>query len=141
MLLWFIGGGFTIVWFVFHDRALPALTLTVGVLAPDVIDGVAGRLVTHSVVIAVGVMIVAMLATIGRRQQRKRLLMVPFGMMLHLVLDGVFSSTDVFWWPLTGAGSDHRSLPSLDRPWWMIVAMELLGLWGIVAFARRREEV
>lgn len=141
MLLWFIGGAFTIVWFVFHDTALPALSLAVGVLVPDVIDGVAGRLVTHSIVVAVGVMVIAMLATIGRRQLRKRLLMVPFGMMLHLVLDGVFSSTDVFWWPLTGAAPDHRSLPSLDRPWWMIVAMEVLGLWGIVGFARRRQGV
>ena len=133
MLFWFVGGALTIVWYVFSDPAIPVVPLVAGVLMPDVVDGISRRLVLHSMVLAVGLMAIVMLATFGRRPVRRKLLMVPFGMLLHLVLDGIFARTKVFWWPLSGGSPVRASLPSFDRRWWVIVLLEVIGLIGIRA--------
>ena len=68
MLLWFIGGSLVIAWLVFHDPAIDYRVLLLGVLLPDVVDGlVGGARVLHSVVFSVALLVVVMLATIGRR--------------------------------------------------------------------------
>ena len=43
------------------------------------------------------------------------LLGLPIGMFLHLVFDGAWNNTDVFWWPFTGWAFDDDPLPELDR--------------------------
>lgn len=50
-------------------------------------------------------------------------------MFLHLVFDGAFTSTDVFWWPFTG-GSFDESLPVAQR-WGLNIVLEAIGLVGI----------
>ena len=34
-------------------------------------------------------------------------------MLLHLVFDGVWNDTDLFWWPLGGWGFDDAALPEV----------------------------
>jgi hypothetical protein len=52
-------------------------------------------------------------------------------MFLHLVLDGVWTRTDLFWWPAFGWGFGDERPPELSRGA-LVVVMELAGaaaLW------------
>lgn len=138
MLFWFLGGAFLIAWLVFRDPAFDYRLLLVGVLAPDVIDGVlGGARIAHSLTFSVALLAVVMLGTIGHRQLRRRLVALPIGTLLHLVLDGAFAATGVFWWPFSGIGFDgDPALPSVERGLWNVL-LELVGI-GILVWAWRR---
>jgi hypothetical protein len=126
VLLWFVGGAIVAVWYVFRDPTFDLRVLVLGVLLADLVEipmGGAGPL--HSVLVSVIVLIGVVLATIGRRKARKRLLALPIGMMLHLVLDGAFTRPEVFWWPFLGDPGDI-AVPSVDRGWWN-VGLEIIG--------------
>ncbi len=127
MLLWFVGGSALIVWNVFRDPAIDYRMLALGSLLPDVLDVATGHRVAHSITVSIAVLVVLMLGTIGRRPLRKRLLMLPIGMLLHLALDGVFQSTRTFWWPIGGLSPVTGHIPSFDRGVLLNVAFELAG--------------
>lgn len=137
MLLWFVVPTVLAVFSIFRDASLDYRLIALGAVLPDLIDGVVARRMAwlHSVVVVVAVLFVVMGATVGRRPLRKRLLAVPIGMFGHLLFDGAWLTKEAFWWPVI-RGADHR-LPTLDRPWWLLIAQELLGLVGLVYFARR----
>ena len=149
MLLWFLGTALVSVWFVFRDPNFDYRPLAVGALLPDLVDVPFGQSRwAHSLTVSIGVMAVIMVVTAGRKPARKPLLAIPIGMMLHLVWDGAFSATNVFWWPFSGDWGDTR-VPSLERGWWNIV-LELLGAaalywawrrFGLDGAERRREFV
>ncbi len=137
MLLWFCAMSCLIVWFVFRDPSMDYRLVMVGAVAPDVIDGLGGGARgMHSVTAGVIVLVVVVLATPGRarRARRKRWLAVPIGMFLHLLLDGAFTDTKVFWWPVTGWAFTDAALPTVDRGLGFGLALELAGLgviwWG-----------
>ena len=131
MLLWFFGTALVSVWYVFSDPGFDYRLLLVGSLLPDLIDVPFGQARwAHSLTVAVGALALVMLVTAGRRPIRRVLLGLPIGMLLHLVWDGAFASTKVFWWPFSGDWGDV-AVPSLDRPV-LGVVMELAGaamLW------------
>jgi hypothetical protein len=139
VLFWFIGCSCAIVWNVFRDPGIDYRVLALGSLTPDVIDLATGHRVAHALTTAVVALVVLMMATIGRKALRRRLLMLPIGMLLHLVLDGVFSSTRTFWWPASGLRPVVGHLPSLDRPIVLNAAFELVGLLILRWFWRRFE--
>jgi membrane-bound metal-dependent hydrolase YbcI (DUF457 family) len=115
MVLWFAGGAFAVVWAVFKDPAIDHRLVIAGALLPDVIDAwTGGRWVAHTVLFSIVLLTVVMLATRGRRLLRRRLLAVPIGTFLHLVLDGMWTDRHTFWWPLYGAHITGR-LPSVSR--------------------------
>jgi hypothetical protein len=127
MLLWFLGTALVSVWYVFTDPRFDYRLLLVGAVLPDVIDvpfGNAGW--AHSLTVAVGALVLVMLVTAGRKPVRRLLLGLPIGMLLHLVFDGAFASTKVFWWPFSGSWGSVR-VPSLERAWWLDLLMELAG--------------
>jgi len=146
VLLWFLGGALVIAWTVFRDPALDYRLVLVGAVLPDLLDApFGGARIAHSVVASVVLLVVVMLATIGRRNLRRHLLALPIGTFLHLVLDGVFTAAQVFWWPLS-SGFGDAVLPSVARGW-LNVAFEVAGavalVWGWRRFglsdpARRR---
>jgi hypothetical protein len=126
MFLWFIGTAVVSVWYVFRDPRFDYRMLAVGSILPDVIDLPGGHAHwAHSLTVAVGTLILVMLVTVGRRPIRRLLLAVPIGMLMHLVWDGAFASTKVFWWPFTGSWGNVR-VPSLQRGW-LNVAFEAAG--------------
>lgn len=128
MFFWFIGTAVLSVWFVFRDPAFDFRTLVIGALLPDVIDGVwGGARMLHSITASVTILVIVMLATVGRRPIRKRLLAIPIGMFLHLIYDGVFNNTKVFWWPFSGLSFSDDRLPVVDRGM-LNVAFEIAGL-------------
>jgi hypothetical protein len=147
MFLWFIGTAPATVWLVFRDPRFDYRLLAVGALLPDVIDLPARQARwAHSLTVAVGVLVVVMVVTAGRKPVRRLLLALPIGMLLHLVFDGAFSATQVFWWPFAGGWGEQR-LFSLERGWWN-VPLEIAGaaiLWrawrtfGLAEAERRRE--
>lgn len=136
MFLWFLGAGLATVWFVFTDPRFDYRLLFVGVLLPDLIDAPFGEARwAHSLAVAVGTLVLAMLVTAGRKPIRRLLLGLPIGMLLHLVWDGAFTATKVFWWPFIGSWG-HTRVPSLERGW-LNVVLEVIGA-AIVVWAWQR---
>lgn len=127
MLLWFVGTAWVAVWFVFRDERFDYRLLAAGALLPDAVDIVTGGAwVMHSVTAAVAALALVMIATRGRRAARRHALAVPIGMFMHLVFDGAFAATTVFWWPFGGLSFGGEPLPSFSR-WGANIALEILG--------------
>jgi len=148
MLLWFVGLAVVLVWTVFQSPALDVRFVTVGVLLPWLDGLTGGPFVLHTLAGSVGLLTAVMLLTRDRRLVRRRWLGLPIGTFLHLVLDGAWSRTALFWWPAQGGGAFDGRLPELDRPVGAIVVLELAGAvagwWAWRTFAlddpgRRRE--
>jgi hypothetical protein len=138
VLLWFFGGAFAIVWNVFHDPALDHRLVLLGAILPDVVDApFGGARWAHSLTVPVVALLLVMVATRGRRRLRRQLLALPIGLFLHLVLDGAWSNTDVFWWPVSGWSPAGDGLPSFDRPVSIVIVQELIGLAALVWAYRR----
>ena len=136
MLLWFLGTALLTVWYVFTDPRFDYRLLLVGAVLPDVIDLPEGHAKwAHSLTVAVGVLVAVMVVTAGRKPIRRLLLGLPIGMLLHLVFDGAFASTKVFWWPFSGSWGSVR-VPSVQRGWWDL-PLEAIGAF-IVRWIWRR---
>lgn len=128
MLLWFLGASVATVWWVFRDDRFDYRVLALGALAPDVIDlAVGGATMAHSVNLSIVVLTIVMIATRRGSPTRRRWLALPIGMFLHLVFDGVFNNTTLFWWPLAGVDLSGVEVPSLARMGWNPV-LEAVGL-------------
>ncbi len=137
MLLWFLGTALVSVWYVFTDPRFDYRLLLLGALLPDLIDVPSGQARwAHSLTVAVGVLTLVMLVTAGRKPIRRFLLGLPIGMLLHLVFDGAFASTGVFWWPFSGSWGDVQ-VPSLERALWLNALMEVAGAALLVWTYRR----
>jgi hypothetical protein len=138
MFLWFIGTAVISVWYVFGDARFDYRLLAVGALIPDAIDLPGGRARwAHSLTVAVATLVVVMVITAGRKPIRRLLLAAPIGMLMHLVWDGAFASTKVFWWPFSGSWGNVR-VPSLQRGWWNVL-FEVIGAAILVWMWRRCE--
>jgi hypothetical protein len=146
VFLWFIGTAVITVWYVFRDPRFDYRLLIVGAVLPD-LDAVAGGMRwMHSLAFSVTLLLVVMVVSVGHKARRKLLLGLPIGTFLHLVFDSAWATTEVFWWPFTGASIGDEPLPSAQRGWWN-VPLEMIGLailvwvWrtaGLSDAARRR---
>lgn len=127
MFLWFLGTAAIAVWFVFRDDHFDYRVLALGAVLPDIIDGVTGGAwVMHSVVSSVVLLAVVMAVARRGTVRRRRWLALPIGTFFHLVFDGAFNNTRVFWWPFGGLGFHNTNLPSFDR-FGLDVLMEIAG--------------
>ena len=128
MFLWFLGTAIAAVWFVFRDPRFDYRLLCLGAVLPDVVDApFGGARAFHSITISIGALLAVVIASAGRKRWRKRALAVPIGMMLHLVFDGAYSNTRLFWWPIGGLSFRDDPLPSVARGWFDVV-LEVIGL-------------
>ena len=122
MILWFAGVSFVFVWWVFRSPALDY------------------RLVMLGAVLPVGEFLlgILMLATQMRRLVRRRWIGIPIGMMMHLVLDGIWARPKAFWWPFFGVDFESGGLPEFGHSRAISVLLELVGLvcfvWAWKAF-------
>ena len=134
MLLWYVGMSILIVANVFRSAGVDYRLIAVGSMLPLLIDLPVGhRAFGHTLLFAVGMLLVVMVATIGRpRLLRRRLLCLPIGVFCGLVLSGAFANGDLFLWPLGGTGfGDEALLPAA----WIVLLEEIVGLvacWWIV---------
>jgi hypothetical protein len=131
VFLWFAGGAFLLVWLVFRSPAIDYRLVIVGALLPLVELPFGTPRVLHSVTGSVVVLGLAMVMAPRRRLAQRRLVAIPIGMFVHLLLDGVWTDTDAFWWPFTGLGWSDARLPELERGAFNVL-LELAGaaaLW------------
>lgn len=132
MILWFAGVSFVFVWWVFRSPALDYRLVMLGSILPVGEFVFGGPRVLHALVAPVALMGILMLATQRRRLVRRRWIGVPIGMMMHLVLDGIWTRPDNFWWPFAGLGFGRDQLPELGRPLGITILLELIGLGCLV---------
>lgn len=133
MVLWFAGLSLVLAWNVFRDPALDHRLVVLGALLPDLVEAPFGRAgPLHSLAGAVAVLAAIMAVTVGRRHLRRRLLALAIGLFFHLVLDGIWMTPQVFWWPLEGLGFGDVAVPVSDRALPITLAMEVAGLASLV---------
>ena len=127
MFLWFLGTAAIAVWFVFRDDRFDYRVLALGALLPDVIDvATGGAWVMHSVVTSVAILAAVMAVARRGTVRRRRWLALPIGTFFHLVFDGAFNNTRLFWWPFGGLSFNDINIPSFDRLG-LNVVLELAG--------------
>ena len=138
MILWFAGVSFVFVWWVFRSPALDYRLVMLGSILPvgEVVFG--GPRWLHTLVAPVALLAILMLATQRRRLVRRRWIGIPIGMLMHLVLDGVWARPKVFWWPFLGTAFPGGGLPELEHPIVLTVVLEVIGagclVWAWRAF-------
>lgn len=136
MFFWFIGVGTVLVVLVFQSPALDYRMVMLGSVLPLLDAATGGMWVLHTLLAAVSALVLVMVLTRHRRLVRRRWLGIPIGLFVHLVLDGVWTNTEVFWWPLFGASFARDTLPEVDRGALSLV-LEVIGL-AAIAWAWRR---
>jgi hypothetical protein len=115
VLLWFAGMSVLGVVTVFQSPGIDYRLVMVGAVLP-VAEGALGHpWVLHTLVGPVVVFGVTMLATRHRRLLRRRLLGLPIGLFAHLVLDGSWTRSHLFWWPFLGRSFGRSQVPELSR--------------------------
>lgn len=148
MLLWFVGLSVVLVWVVFQSPTLDVRVVAAGALLPWLDGLTGGAWVLHTLAGSVALLTAVMLATRHRRLVRRRWLGIPIGTFLHLVLDGTWARTELFWWPFLGFDAlGDGQVPEIEHLG-VSLALELVGIalavWIIRRFElvvpRRREE-
>lgn len=123
MAAWHVAAVLFLFRWIFRDPKVDVRFLSAGALLPDVLDlGVGtviaagtyatGELWLHTLLAPTVVAVVVLLLT--RRGRRRRAWMaLAVGMFFHLLLDVMWTSTEVFLWPLFGT-----DFPSQPSPYW-----------------------
>ena len=137
MLLWFVGPSVLIVWSVFRSPSADYRVVALGSLLPLIELPFGQPRLLHSLAGAAALLVAVMAGARGQRLVQRRLLGLPIGLLLHLVLDGAWADTDAFWWPALGTTWSTAELPELGRGF-LNVLLELLGAgacwWGYRRF-------
>lgn len=133
MFFWFAGLTFVIVAWVFASPSIDYRLVIAGAVLPVVELPLGGPWALHTLLAPVVVMTGVMLVFRGRRLRQRRWLGIAIGLFFHLVLDGTWARTTLFWWPVFGTRAEAGDLPSLPAiP--VVVVMEIAGVlalgWG-----------
>jgi hypothetical protein len=145
VLFWFAGASFVLVWLVFRSPSLDYRLVMLGAILPVGELLLGGPRLLHTLLTVVGLLALVMLATQHRRLVRRRFISLPIGLLMHLVLDGIWTRAEVFWWPFFGVSFPPGGLPELERPLGVGLALELVGIgclvwcWRTFGFSDRRE--
>ncbi len=150
LILWHVATAVAAVAAVFGDPRFDYRLLLVGSVLPmlDAVTG--GRWIMHTLMFSVALVVVVMLATIGRREVRRRWLALPIGTLLYLVFSASWNDAATFWWPAGGwSALGDQDVPFVGRPWAVTAGLEVAGLalvmWGWrrarLDDPRRREEL
>lgn len=152
MAAWHLAGSLFLFRWVFRDPTVDVRFLAVGALLPDLIDMPIGTLLladrystgelwAHSL-LAPSLVVVAVMILTRRGARRRAWMALAIGMFFHLLLDGMWATTEVFLWPFFG---DFPPGPSpywsgvweraLSDPWrWMA---EAAGITYLVVLGRK----
>ncbi len=143
MVFWYLAPSIVAIHDIFRSRGLDYRLIGLGALLPLLIDAPLGYFAYgHSLIVAVAVLGLVMVGTIGRsRLLRRRLICVPIGWLCGLVLSGVFLHDVSFLWPLLG--SDFPD-DSLIPPITILVLLDAAGVavaiwaWGRFGLSDRQ---
>jgi len=138
VLVWFAVTAVLAVLLVFDSPAADHRFVALGGVLP-LVEDLSGRpWVLHTLLGAGVVLVVVMVAARGRRLVQRRLLGIPIGMLVFLVVSGTWTRAGLFWWPAFGADAVGTGAPpEFDRPGVVLVALEVLGWLGAVWIVRR----
>ena len=136
MFFWFVVTAPFLVAEIFKSPMVDYRLVAVGAALPLIEVFFGQAFVLHTLLAPVLVLTVVMLTTMNRRLVRRRLLGIPIGMFFHLVLDGTWSSSVLFWWPAFGFSLADEPVPETTGIGWRIL-LEILGI-GLAVFAYRR---
>jgi hypothetical protein len=139
MFIWFAAASFLIVVMVFDSPSVDYRMVMLGAVAPVVEGAVGGPWLLHTLAGCVVVFAIVVVATRGRRLAARRAVGVPIGLLLHLVLDGTWLSSSLFWWPFGGGRPlGEGRIPEFDHlgP---SLALEVVGVLIAVFLVRRFE--
>lgn len=139
MLIWFLVLAPVLVAEVFRSPMIDYRLVALGAALP-LVEVVIGVNVLHTLLGAVVMMAVVMLTTQKRRLIRRRLLGIPIGLFVHLVLDTSWTRAELFWWPAFGFDFGPSTLPEFDRPLAVGIVLELLGV-GAAVWAYQRYDL
>jgi len=136
VLLWFAVAAPFLVAEIFRSPMVDYRLVALGALLPVIEALIGGAFVLHTLAAPVVLMAAIMAATTGRRLLRRRLLGIPIGLFFHLVLDGTWASTALFWWPVFGWSFAGLEVPEATGLGFRIL-LEVAAV-GLAAFAWRR---
>jgi hypothetical protein len=142
MILWFAGVSFVFVWWVFRTPALDYRLVMLGSVLPIGEFVFGGPRLLHTLLAPVALLTLIMLATQKRRLVRRRWIGIAIGLLMHLVLDGIWARKEVFWFPFLGldigSGADWTGLPEFGHSFGVSMLLELIGaaclVWAWRAF-------
>jgi hypothetical protein len=165
MLLWHVGATLWLFRWIFRDPKVDVRFLFVGAILPDLIDLLVGTLFFanrystgelwfHSLLLP-SIYMAAVLLLTRRGRRRRAWMALGVGWLLHLVLDGTWTSQEVFLWPFFGWEISVGAAPywpqawsrALSDPWrWVLEAVGagyLAWLWVALGMSRpeRRAKV
>lgn len=140
MLVFFVAAAVLGVLSVFDSPAVDYRYVAAGAVLP-LAEGLTGRpLILHTLSGSVLLLCLVMLSTVGSRLRRRRLLGLPIGTFVFLVVSGAWTRTELFWWPFAGLeGIAAAPLPEFDRPPAVLVVLELLGVCAAAWLVHRYE--
>lgn len=136
MLLWFVVTAPFLVAEIFKSPMVDYRLVALGAALPLIEVFFGQAFILHTLLAPVVVLTVVMLTTMNRRLVRRRLLGIPIGMFFHLVLDGTWSSSVLFWWPLFGFSLADEPVPETTAIG-LRVLLEFAAI-GLAVFAYRR---
>jgi hypothetical protein len=158
MLFWHVGATLWLFRWIFKDPKVDVRFLLLGAILPDLIDMPVGtvfladrystgELWFHSLLLASAYMAVILLTT--RRGRRRRAFMaLGVGWLLHLLIDGMWTTPEVLFWPFFGLDIPPGTAPywplawerAMSDPWrWIEEAIGLgylIWLWFAVGLNR-----
>lgn len=137
MFLWFAVVAPILVAEVFRSPMIDYRLVALGALLPVAESVTGGPWVGHTLLGAVVALVLVMAATSKRRLVRRRLLGIPIGLFVHLVLDATWARTDLMWWPALGFGFGDTQVPEFDRPLAVGLILELAAIAAAVWAIRR----
>lgn len=123
MLIWRLGATLWLFRWIFRDPKVDVRLLFLGVVLPDVIDLTLGTVIfadryssgelwSHSLLIPALYMTAVLLAT-RRGRRRRGYMAVGVAWLFHLLLDGMWTDPEIFFWPLFG-----WEMPAGVAPFW-----------------------
>ena len=154
MLFWHVGATIALIRYTFRDEAMDLRVLAFGAILPDLIDTPIGfafwstfgsvRLTSHTLLFS-AMLIVAVMVVTRRGRPRKRWMPLAVGVLIHLVLDGMWRSPATLWWPFLGWDFDATTYQTV---WayleWLVTdartwGLEVVGLIYLAVLARRSD--
>lgn len=137
MFVWFVVMSLVLVAHVFDSPGLDYRLVVLGAVLPVGEGILGGPWLLHTLPFCAAVLFGVMVVARGKRLVQRRWLGVPIGLFAHLVLDGTWARTKVFWWPFAGSDAlGGSSVPEFGR-WPGGLAFELVGLLvGLWAWRR-----
>jgi hypothetical protein len=159
MVFWHLGATLWLFRWIFRDPKVDVRFLLAGALIPDVIDLLLGTVIfaerystgelwSHTLLVPSLYMAVVLVLT--RRGRRRRAYMaLGIGWLLHLLLDGMWTDPELFFWPFFGWEMPQGAAPfwplawerAMSDPWrWILEAVGLaymVWLWFAVGLNHR----